>query len=85
MRAKFDGKPEHVINYMFLVAEEVRYFLAKLGLCSLSEAVGRVDLLYANPNPINKKVFFLKFYIFNFMKNLRPLYLNLEHFYKTLQ
>lgn len=41
---------------MFMVAEEVRYFLGKLGLRTLSEAVGRVDLLYANPNPINKKV-----------------------------
>jgi glutamate synthase (NADPH/NADH) len=37
LRAKFDGKPEYVINYMFMVAEEVRYFLAKLGLRKMNE------------------------------------------------
>uniref|UniRef100_A0A1I8BEV8 Glutamine amidotransferase type-2 domain-containing protein n=1 Tax=Meloidogyne hapla TaxID=6305 RepID=A0A1I8BEV8_MELHA len=51
LRAKFDGKPEHVVNYMFMVAEDVRYFLSKLGLRKMSEAIGRVDLLYANPHP----------------------------------
>lgn len=61
MREKFDGKPEHVINYMFMVAEEVRYFLSKLGLRKMSEAIGRVDLLYANPNPINSKATHLEF------------------------
>ncbi|GMT07908.1 hypothetical protein PENTCL1PPCAC_30082, partial [Pristionchus entomophagus] len=61
LRAKFEGKPEHVINYMFMVAEEVRYFLSKLGLRKLSEAVGRTDLLYANPNPVNKKATMLEF------------------------
>ncbi|CAD6188849.1 unnamed protein product [Caenorhabditis auriculariae] len=61
LRAKFDGKPEHVVNYMFMVAEEVRYFLSKLGLRTLQEAVGRTDLLYANPNPVNKKATLLEF------------------------
>ncbi|PAV71120.1 hypothetical protein WR25_07325 isoform C [Diploscapter pachys] len=61
LRAKFDGKPEHVVNYMFMVAEEVRYFLSKLGLRKLEEAVGRTDLLYANPNPVNKKATLLEF------------------------
>ncbi|TMS36388.1 hypothetical protein L596_003563 [Steinernema carpocapsae] len=61
LRAKFEGKPEHVVNYMFMIAEEVRYFLAKLGLRNLSEAVGRVDFLYANPNPVNKKATLLEF------------------------
>ena len=46
---------------MFMVAEEVRYFLAKLGLRKMSEAIGRVDLLYANPNPVNKKATLLEF------------------------
>ena len=44
-----------------MVAEEVRYFLAKLGLKNMSEAIGRVDLLYANPNPVNKKATYLEF------------------------
>jgi glutamate synthase (NADH) len=61
LRAKFDGKPEHVINYLFMVAEDVRYFLSKLGLRKMNEAIGRVDLLYANPNPINNKATLLEF------------------------
>ncbi|KAK6032025.1 pyridine nucleotide-disulfide oxidoreductase [Ostertagia ostertagi] len=61
LRAKFDGKPEHVVNFMFMVAEEVRYFLARLGLRKLDEAIGRTDLLYASPNPVNKKATLLEF------------------------
>jgi glutamate synthase (NADPH/NADH) len=61
LRAKFDGKAEHVVNFMFMVAEDVRYFLSKLGLRRLQEAIGRTDLLYANPNPMNKKATMLEF------------------------
>jgi glutamate synthase (NADPH/NADH) large chain len=45
LRRKFAGRPEHVINYMFFVAEEVREWLARLGFRTLEEAVGRVDRL----------------------------------------
>jgi glutamate synthase (ferredoxin) len=45
LRAKFQGTPEMVANYLLMVAEEVRSLLATLGLRSLDEAVGRVDLL----------------------------------------
>jgi glutamate synthase (NADPH) large chain len=45
LRKKFTGAPEHVINFFFFVAEEVREILARLGLRSLDEAVGRADLL----------------------------------------
>jgi len=45
LRRRFAGAPEHVINYLFLVAEEARELLAELGFRSLEEAVGRVDLL----------------------------------------
>ncbi len=45
LRARFKGTPEHVVNFFFFVAEEVREILASLGLRSLDEAVGRVDLL----------------------------------------
>ncbi len=45
LRAKFAGEPEHVINYFFMVAEEVRGVLASLGLRSMDELVGRADLL----------------------------------------
>jgi len=48
LRAKFAGRPEHVINYLFLIAEEAREYLARLGERSIQEIVGRVDLLEAD-------------------------------------
>ncbi|NLE97782.1 MAG: glutamate synthase large subunit [Propionibacterium sp.] len=48
LRKHFTGKPEHVVNYFRFVAGEVRELLARLGLRSLEEAVGRVDLLDAD-------------------------------------
>jgi glutamate synthase domain-containing protein 2/glutamate synthase domain-containing protein 1/glutamate synthase domain-containing protein 3 len=47
LRKRFKGTPEHVVNFFFFVAEEVRELLASLGLRSLDEAIGRVDLLEA--------------------------------------
>jgi glutamate synthase domain-containing protein 3 len=49
LRKRFQGTPEHVVNFFFFVAEEVRELLASLGLRSLDEAIGRVDLLNAAP------------------------------------
>jgi glutamate synthase (NADPH/NADH) large chain/glutamate synthase (ferredoxin) len=49
LRKRFKGTPEHVVNFFFFVAEEVREILAALGLRSLDEAIGRVDLLDAAP------------------------------------
>ncbi len=49
LRKRFKGTPEHVVNFFFFVAEEVREILANLGLRSLDEAIGRVDLLDARP------------------------------------
>jgi glutamate synthase (NADPH/NADH) large chain len=43
LRAKFAGKPEHVINFMFYVAEEVREHMAKLGFRTLREMVGHSE------------------------------------------
>ena len=45
LRARFKGKPEHVINYFFFVAEEVREYMAALGVRSFSELIGRSDWL----------------------------------------
>lgn len=45
LRKKFNGKPEHVINYLFMVAEEAREIMAQLGFRSINEMVGRVDML----------------------------------------
>jgi glutamate synthase domain-containing protein 2/glutamate synthase domain-containing protein 1/glutamate synthase domain-containing protein 3 len=47
LRKRFKGRPEHVVNFFFFVAEEVREILASLGLRTLDEAIGRVDLLGA--------------------------------------
>jgi len=43
LRRRFQGKPEHVINYLFQVAEEARALMASLGFRSMDELVGRVD------------------------------------------
>ncbi|HCA37849.1 MAG TPA: glutamate synthase large subunit [Gammaproteobacteria bacterium] len=45
LRKKFKGKPEHVVNYMFMVAEEMRSIMAALGMRTVNEMIGRVDLL----------------------------------------
>ncbi len=45
LRRKFRGQPEHVINYLFLVAEEVREIMARLGMRYFRELIGRCDLL----------------------------------------
>ena len=45
LRKKFTGKPEHVVNYLFMVAEEARSIMAELGFRTIDEMVGRVDCL----------------------------------------
>ncbi|HUW52462.1 MAG TPA: glutamate synthase-related protein [Rhodanobacter sp.] len=45
LRRKFSGKPEHVVNYFFFVAEEARRFMAQLGIRRFDELIGRADLL----------------------------------------
>lgn len=45
LRKKFDGKPEHVVNYLFFVAEEARELMASLGFRTINEMIGRVDVL----------------------------------------
>ncbi len=45
LRQKFTGEPEHVINYFFFIAEHLRKIMADLGLKTINDMVGRVDLL----------------------------------------
>ncbi len=45
LRKKFSGKPEHVVNYLFMVAEEARKIMAQLGFRSIDDMVGRCDVL----------------------------------------
>jgi len=47
LRAKFTGQPEHVVNYFFFVAEEVRELMAQLGFRKFEEMIGRTDRLRA--------------------------------------
>ncbi|MBT3531051.1 MAG: glutamate synthase large subunit [Gammaproteobacteria bacterium] len=48
LRKKFKGKPEHVVNYLFMVAEHMRSIMAELGVRTVNEMIGRVDLLDTN-------------------------------------
>jgi glutamate synthase (NADPH) large chain len=45
LRQKFTGQPEHVVNYFFFVAEELRELMASMGVAKLSDLIGRSDLL----------------------------------------
>ncbi len=45
LRRKFAGKPEHVVNFFFFVAEEARQIMAQLGIRTFDELIGRADLL----------------------------------------
>jgi glutamate synthase domain-containing protein 2/glutamate synthase domain-containing protein 3 len=45
LRKKFSGKPEHVVNFMFFVAEELREIMAEMGFARLDDMIGRTDLL----------------------------------------
>jgi glutamate synthase (NADPH) large chain len=49
LRKKFTGQPEHVINFMFFVAEEARQLMARLGYRSIQEMVGQTERLFKRP------------------------------------
>ena len=49
LRKKFAGKPEQVINFFFLWAEQVRQLMAQMGFRTFNEMVGRVDMLEVGP------------------------------------
>lgn len=48
LRKKFTGKPEHVVNYLFMIAEELRQIMAQLGFRTVNEMIGRTDMLEMN-------------------------------------
>ncbi len=48
LRKKFEGKPEHVVNYMYFIAEELREIMASLGFRTVDEMVGQVQKLDRN-------------------------------------
>jgi glutamate synthase domain-containing protein 2/glutamate synthase domain-containing protein 1/glutamate synthase domain-containing protein 3 len=49
LRKQFQGQPEHVINFFFFIAEQVRQYMAELGFRTVDEMVGRVDMLEVEP------------------------------------
>ncbi len=55
LRAKFEGAPESVVNYLFLVAEEARGIMARLGVATIEELVGRTDLFRSELAVQNEK------------------------------
>ena len=55
LRARFAGRPEHVVNYLWLVAEDVRAHLARLGIPRVADAIGRVELLAQTSEPQGHK------------------------------
>ena len=48
LRARFEGKPEHVVNFMMFIASELREYMAELGFRTVNEMVGHVECLDAN-------------------------------------
>lgn len=46
LRKRFKGKPEYIVNFMMFVAQQLREYMAKLGIKTVDELVGRTDLLY---------------------------------------
>ncbi|HPO15877.1 MAG TPA: glutamate synthase large subunit [Candidatus Hydrogenedentes bacterium] len=59
LRKKFSGKPEHVVNYFFFVAEDLREIMAQLGFRTMNEMIGRADMLDFDPLPDHWKAKFL--------------------------
>ena len=55
LRKRFSGKPEYVVNFMRFIAEELREYMAKLGIRTVDELVGRTDLLKVRDVPTSKR------------------------------
>ena len=49
LRKHFQGQPEHVINFFFFIAEQVRQYMAEMGIRTMDEMIGRVEMLDARP------------------------------------
>ncbi|EGZ08832.1 hypothetical protein PHYSODRAFT_305707 [Phytophthora sojae] len=55
LRKKFQGQPEHVVNFMFMLAEEVQDYMRRLGFRKLDDLIGRADLLKVNQDALHYK------------------------------
>ncbi len=72
LRAKFQGKPEHVVNYFFFVAEEVRELMAQMGIRKFDDLVGRADLLDTKKGVTHWKAQGLDFANIFYQPKMRP-------------
>ena len=55
LQKKFQGRPEYVVNYMNFIAQDLREIMAKLGMRSIDEMIGRTDLLEVNEKIVPEK------------------------------
>ena len=55
LRKRFAGKPEYVVNFMRFIAQELREYMAKLGVRTVDELVGRTDLLKVKDDPTSER------------------------------
>ena len=69
LRKRFSGKPEYVENFMRFIAQELREYMAKLGVRSVNELVGRADLLKAKKLPDEAKSILGKVDLSNILDN----------------
>ncbi|ETV92507.1 hypothetical protein, variant [Aphanomyces invadans] len=55
LRKKFTGMPEHVVNFLWLLAEDIQEIVRSLGATSLDEVIGRADLLQVDESTLHRK------------------------------
>ncbi|MBR4627884.1 MAG: glutamate synthase large subunit [Ruminococcus sp.] len=60
LRKRFRGKPEYIVNFMHFIAQELREYMAKLGIRTVDELVGRTDLLRIRDSAAEKNIDFTK-------------------------
>ena len=58
LRKRFRGKPEYIVNFMHFIAQELREYMAKLGIRTVDELVGRTDLLRIKESAAEKNIDF---------------------------
>ena len=61
LRKKFEGQPEDVVNFFFMVAEDIRQIMAKLGIAKFQDLIGRTDLIQPYDKNCNLKAQYLQF------------------------
>ena len=70
LRKRFMGQPEHVVNYFFFVAEEVRELMSSLGISKFNDLIGRADLLDTQEGILHWKIHGLDFSKIFFLPNI---------------